>query len=343
MMRRIAILAGAFALLIALAVTATWVIAVNRVEESAAAWTERQRAGGLLFTHGKIEIGGFPFRVDLVIPSPALASADGLRRWEGASVHAIAPLWQPSRLDYNAAGRHRYRFTGSDGLQHEITFDIPAAGGTVELAEGRIRNGSLNANAVRVTGTAPGEIVLGSVEAMVRIAPENAGDLKSESVSLTVSARRVAFVGEANVTALSEPIQSLDLSLALTGPLPWGDAPDALARWRAAGGTLELRRLALAWSTLALEGEGTLALDNRMRPEGAVALRLDGLQPTLQKLTAEGGLPPEDAELVRQMMDDLASPDAAVPGRLLIAITAQDGRLAIRDRSYRILRPITVP
>lgn len=342
-MRRIAILAGAFALLIGFAVTASWFIAVNRVEESVAAWTERQRAGGWLFTHGEIEIGGYPFRVDLVIPSPALASADGLRRWEGPSVHAVAPLWQPGRLDYDAAGRHRYRFTGAGGLQHEITFDMLAAAGTAELAEDRIRSGSLNALSVRITGAAPGEIVLGSVEAMVRIAPEKAADLKSESASLAVSARSVALVGEANVTALSEPIQSADIFLALTGPLPWGDAPDALSHWRDAGGTLELRRIALAWSALALEGEGTLALDSRMRPEGALALRLDGLQPTLQKLTAAGDLPPADAERVRQMVEDLASPDVAVPGRLLIAIAAQDGRLTIGDRPYRILRPITAP
>ena len=342
-MRRIAIAAAAAAAVFMLALSAAWFLSAHRVKTTIAEWTERQRAAGLVFTHGEIEISGFPFRVDLVIPEPALASPDGQRRWEAATVHAAASIWRPNLLDFEAAGRHRYRFTGSDGLQYEITFDMPAAGGTAELAGDRIREGSLNATSVRITGTAPGEIDLGSLEALLHVAPEQAGDLKSQSGTLSVSARSIALVGEANITALAEPIQSFDMSLALTGPLPWGDSPDALVRWRDAGGTLELRRVALAWSSLTLEGEGTLALDNQMRPEGAVTLRLDGLQPTLQKLTAEGGLPPEDAELIRQMVDDLASPDAAVPGRLLIAIAAQDGRLSIRGRPYWVLNPITAP
>ncbi len=80
-----------------------------------------------------------------------------------------------------------------------------------------------------------------------------------------------------------------------------------------------------------------------MRPEGVVTLRLDGLQAVLQKMTAEGALPPEDAETVRRMAGDLASPDATVPGRLLVVVSAQDGKLAIRDRTYGILHPITAP
>ena len=92
-----------------------------------------------------------------------------------------------------------------------------------------------------------------------------------------------------------------------------------------------------------MEGDGTLALDERMRPEGAFTFRLDGLEPMLQKQTAEGALTPEDAQLIARMAGNLGTADAAVPGRLLIAVTAQDGRLSIRDRTYRLLHPITAP
>jgi hypothetical protein len=341
-MRRIAVAAAAGAALILAALTAAWFYAAQGVRAEIAGWTERQRAAGILFTHGDLGFGGFPFRVDLTIPDPALASADGARRWEAAALSASAPIWRMDRLDWDAAGRHRYRFTGSDGLQHEIVLDMLSAEARTEFEDGRIRAGEFAAASVRITGTAPGEAVINGLQARLSVLPEKAVDLKSESGALLIFAQSVTLPSGPDA-GFHEPIRSVDLSLALTGPLPWSESPDALLRWRDAGGTLELRRLAFAWSELAVEGEGALALDSRMRPEGVVTLRLDGLQAVLQKMTAEGALPPEDAETVRRMAGDLASPDATVPGRLLVVVSAQDGKLAIRDRTYGILHPITAP
>lgn len=342
-MRRIAIAAAATFALCLLALAAGWFLAARQVRAEIAGWTDRQRAGGVLFSHGEIGVGGFPFRIELTIPDPALASADGRRRWEGPTIHATAPLWQAGKLDYEAPGRHRYRFTGSDGSSREIILDMLTAAGSVAFDADLIRLAALAAEKVRISGTAPGEVLLESLGAELLLEPEHAADLKSDSGTLALSARSIAFLGEDAARATAEPIQSLDLQLALTGPLPWGETPDALARWRDAGGTVELRRLALAWSTLGVDGDGTLALDQDMRPQGAVTLRISGLQPTLQKLTAEGVLAPEDAELIARIVGDLASPDVGDPGRVLIAVSAQGGRLTVRDRTYRILHPITAP
>lgn len=341
-MRRIAIAATVAAMLVLLAVCAGWFLAANQVQGEIAGWTERQRSAGIVFSHGEMALGGFPFRIELSIPDPVLASADGRRRWEGPTLHLRAPLWRSDLLDYEAAGRHRYRFTGTDGLSHEIVFDLVAAAGLIALDEDRIRTATLKAETLRITGTAPGEVIVGSLAADLRLTPEHAADLRQDSGLLGLSARSIAFAGGGE-DPTAEPIQSLDLELALTGPFPWGEAPDALARWREAGGTLELRRAALDWAGLTVAGDGAVALDDRMRPQGTLALRLDNLQPTLQKLTAEGALAPQDSELILRLAEELASPDAAVPGRLLIAVAAQDGRLTVRDRTYRILHPITAP
>ena len=289
-MRRIALAAAAAAALAALAVMGAWFLAARQMHADIAGWTERRRADGVLFSHGEIAIGGFPFRLDVTVPSPSLALADGRRRWEGPAIHATAPLWRPGGLGYEASGRHRYRFTGADGAPHEIMFDLVAARGRMAFDQGRIRIAGLSADKARISGTAPGEIVVEALASELLLDPERAADLKQASASVGLSARSLAFLGEGAPRASAEPVRSLEVTLALTGPLPWGQPPGALARWRDGGGTLELRRIALAWSALTVEGDGTLALDNRMRPEGAVALRVAGLQPTLQKLTAEGVL-----------------------------------------------------
>jgi hypothetical protein len=101
--------------------------------------------------------------------------------------------------------------------------------------------------------------------------------------------------------------------LGLTGPPPWDGTPNALTRWRDAGGTFELHELAFAWSGLKLEGDGTFALDDQLRPEGAFAFRLDGLQATLQRLTHAGDLSPEFAELIGHRIAELSVPDDRVP------------------------------
>jgi hypothetical protein len=342
-MRRIAIGAAAAAVLCLLALAGAWYLASRDLRGEIAGWTERQRANGILFTHGEIEIGGFPFRLEVTIPAPALAGAEGARRWDGPPIVATAPLWRPHLLRFEAPGRHRYRFAGSDGMPHEIVFDMLAASGAIAIEEDRIRTLDLDASNLRITGTAPGEVIAGSIEARLRLDPDHAEDLKSDSGSLALAASSISFAGAQGSTARADPIQSVELQLALTGPLPWEGGNDGLARWRQAGGTLELRRLGLLWSALSVEGDGTVALDDRMRPEGAFTFRLDGLEPMLQKLTAEGALMPEESQLIARMVGDLASPDGAVPGRLLIAVAAQDGRLTVRDRTYRILHPITAP
>jgi hypothetical protein len=342
-MRRIAIAAAAIAVLLPLAISGGWLLAAQEVESALAAWTERQREAGVQFTHDAPEFGGFPFRVELTLPKPALASADGRRRWEGPTIRATASLWRPDQLDYEAHGRHRYRFTGEDGVAHELLLDMLAARGSLALTEDRVRTAALDAETVRITGTAPGAVVLGTLTARLTLAPERAANLKADSAALALSARAIAYAGEGSLASPADPIEALDLDLALTGPLPWGEDPGAIRRWREAGGTLELRRAALAWAGVTAAGNGTFALDDRMRPQGALAVTLDHLEPSLQKLTAQGALAPEDSDVILRLAGDLASRDEAVPGRLVLAVTAQDGRLTVRDRTFRILEPITAP
>ena len=156
-MRRMGMTAAAAAALAALALTGAWFLAAWQLHADIGGWTERQREDGVLFSHGEIAIGGFPFRLDVTVPSPSLASADGRRRWEGPILYASAPLWRPGGLDYDASGRHRYRFTRADGGSREILLDLFQARGRIALDQGRIRVAGLSAEKARVSGSAPGE------------------------------------------------------------------------------------------------------------------------------------------------------------------------------------------
>ena len=185
--------------------------------------------------------------------------------------------------------------------------------------------------------------MIGSVDGSLNVTPEHAGDLKSDTAHLRLSVKGLTLVSDTLASALKQPIEQLDLALALTGPPPWGGTLEDLARWRDAGGTLELRQIAGTWLGLTIDGDGTFALDAQMRPEGALTLRLDGLQGTLQRFADDATLSPQLAELIGERIAELGAPDERVPGRLLIALTAQEGRLTVQDREVGLLSPLTGP
>ena len=341
MVRRFVITAIAAVVLVALAIVGTWVIAAERVGDRVAAWSERERTAGIIFTHGRIEVSGFPFMLAVAIDAPQLTTADGKRHWEAPRLTADAALWDLHRFRYQVSGRHLYRFGGTPESPREITIDMPSAAGTVEFANDAVRSLDLDAGAVRISGSDPGEIAVENLQLRYVTAGPST-DLKSDSASLTLGARSLALIGDANFTLLTQPIDRLSLALAVTGPLPWaGDG--AVLRWRDAGGTIELRDLALGWGGLAVAGNGTGALDDRMRPMGAFSFRFDGIDPTLKSLVDQGRMRGDDAVVLTNLVDGMTAADPVTPGRRILAVTAEGGVLKVGTLSLGTLEPLTMP
>lgn len=87
---------------------------------------------------------------------------------------------------------------------------------------------------------------------------------------------------------LGAKIDQAALHVQLLGkpPAAWDDA--GLKGWREAGGTVNLNSLALQWGQLGLSGNGTLALDKEMQPEGAFTAHLTGYEQAIDSLAAAG-------------------------------------------------------
>lgn len=89
-------------------------------------------------------------------------------------------------------------------------------------------------------------------------------------------------------------------------PATW-DTPGIKA-WRDAGGTVNLPDLSLRWGGLSLSGNGTLALDKDMQPEGAFTAHLSGFEQALDSLAAAGWIKPSAASLAKLAMGIAAHP-----------------------------------
>src|SRR6185295_1371880 len=93
------------------------------------------------------------------------------------------------------------------------------------------------------------------------------------------------------------------LDFALRGAFDAERRPrEAVAAWRDAGGTLEIRRLTLDWAPLALAGDG---------PLGAFTLRIAGYAETIDAIAGAGALRPREAAAIKAALNLLARQEGA--------------------------------
>ncbi|MCZ6522549.1 MAG: DUF2125 domain-containing protein [Alphaproteobacteria bacterium] len=127
----------------------------------------------------------------------------------------------------------------------------------------------------------------------------------------------------------------------IAGVAPGGAPAAALARWRDAGGLVEIQDLALIWGPLDLTASGTATLDPRLRPQGAFTARIRGLPEVLEALAGQGLIEPGVALALKLTAMTLATRNRAT-GRPEVAlpITLQDGLFYLGPVALFRLAPV---
>ncbi len=235
---------------------------------------------GLAVTPGTVEVGGFPYRVEVALKGPEIAGAG----WR----------WMPDTLQF---------FVQPWNLRH-----IVALGGTAHRfdqlsGQERLTTRALRASLVR---GADGELLRFSVEATGVAAPTWSLDRAELHVRRVDG--RMDVAGKAEGGRLPHPSDPvLDFVLFEGGLTPEPDLT-ALASpvdWTRAGGMAHLSRLALAWGPLAGEAEGSLSLDRDLKPQGDLTFRPTDVTAALRFLEAQGYAEPDAA---RAALDAVAVP-----------------------------------
>ncbi|MCH8156072.1 MAG: DUF2125 domain-containing protein, partial [Proteobacteria bacterium] len=127
----------------------------------------------------------------------------------------------------------------------------------------------------------------------------------------------------------------------IAGVAPGGAPAAALARWRDAGGLVEIHDLALVWGPLDVSASGTATLDPQLRPQGAFAARVRGLPEVLEALAGHGLIEPGVALALKLTAMTLATRDGAT-GRpeVELPITLQDGLFYLGPVALFRLAPV---
>jgi len=326
--------------------TVAWYVAAQLLIDGVDRWAAARRAEGWQVTYGAPAPAGFPAKVAVRIPDPAIVApaprAGGFGwEWHAVAVRAEIVPWRPNRIVLRDRGENHLVLT-RDAARFEATLDCDdalvrlAAGGhdgdpnlgqyVIELAGPKFHQVAppISAQASQLTVT---------VE-LHRVPP---GDHEAVAVDLGFAVDNL--VSEALGTASGLPL-SANLHAEMMGALPQGPLDQAVTAWRDDGGTIEIRRLVLGSSGISMVTNGTLALDSQMRPMGAATAAIRGYDEAIDRLTALGSVNPRDAQLAKLLLSAIATPSDDGERVLTVPITGQNGWLYVGPVRLTRLEPL---
>lgn len=336
-LRRAVVLAVVLLVLAAGLWTAGWFYVADRARGRVTAWVEAEQTAGNTISYRALEVGGFPFRVEIAIDQPEYGTP--AYRWRGPALAILVLPWRLDRLGFETAGSHQLDIAmdGETETVHltteradgEATFDPD---GTLTAFEGDFRSLAIGVekgpayrlNNLRVEGRVPAD-------------PGPAPD---------ATVLELAFAGDqialpADQALLGPQIERLAASLAFNGRLPDQPLIPALAAWRDTGGAIDLANISLRWGPLSVEGDGTVALDNALQPLAASSLHVSGYNETLDRIAASGAIPPDTAAATKFALSLIAkAPSAGGPYVATVPVSIQSQRVFVGPIEVARLRPI---
>jgi hypothetical protein len=339
-MRRAALVVVVLAALAAGGWYAVWRHVAGNVEAAVLAWIAQQREEGVEVRYARMDVAGFPLGWEVVFDEASIARREPtLREWRARRLEASLRPWRLGEIALRFPGPQRVTRDTPWRAAETVEFEAARPEGWLRLEHGRAVELRLDLGELRARRLPDDQVATASRLRFLgaRVEPPDARTGESLRATLDVD-DLVLPVAPPGFTA---PVRSASLEAALRGVLDADRRPrDAIAAWRDAGGTLEIRRLALDWPPLALAGDGTIALDPQNRPLGAFALRVAGYAETLDAIAASGTLRPREAAAIKAALNLLARQDGEGRREVRLPLSMQDGKLSIAGFAIRNLDPL---
>ena len=299
--------------------TGLWYVIAGRLADHVLAWEQQQRSEGWTITQGTPSRTGWPMAAGIILPDVAVSGGDQYLRggvaWRAAALTLALDIRHPNDLYLGMSGRQTVAAAGGPA----VPFQAAKMAGRVALLPGD-RPGLLQLSAsgliaaVTPAGGRPEPLSIARLDA----AAHADGTAGASADALTLAAQMTGVTLPAYLSpGIGRKMQSLSFNLALSGPVPaTAGKPDPAATatvWRNAGGSLALRALHLADGPLTVDTEGRFQLDGRLRPEGGLTVRVQGLDETIDGLAARHVLSRTEVRALLAMLGlMMRPPDPAI-------------------------------
>ncbi len=310
--------------------TAYWLVMAHRIEAGLGPWAEAQHAQGTRLAWQSVAMEGFPGAFRLRFTAASAAGAKPVRLAATAPLLlAEAPVWDLKHWQLSAP--QGASLSLSDEL---VGFASASASGSVSLGAAAGPKLELAAHDIGGNGLAEG-LRIATAEAALEL-PDHAPANHTEP-SLAASIQLTHLTLPAAVPPFGQEIETLNLAATLKGALPPGKLRDALAAWRQDGGTIELTDGTLHWGALEANANGTLALDDKLQPIGALTATLENHDAIVDAAVASGNLRARDAGLLKIVLGLMAKPDADGKKRLTLPVSLQNDHVYLGPAQIAVL------
>lgn len=296
----------------------------------------REKSGAQIH-YDSLEIKGFPFVFHVKLQSPSVEIMHGkshplFLKWQGDELQFRITPWSWKELKGKLIGSH--------------TFSLSLGKELSPLLEGTIKDGRVIASLTHRGLLSEGSLMGDEVTVKGRSA---AYPLRIQKGRLTLyrgtqvsdGKRRfmwgLKFFGDKLFLPLepSFPLGSIIDNLILEGfvlkpSVPLLDWADFLNAWREEEGALEITLLNMVWGPMSLSLNGTLSVDQDLRPMGSMTTSLAGYAQTLDALVQKGVMKKREAKIGKIALDILARQENDQPSTIVsLPVTAQDGKLTV--------------
>ncbi len=324
MKRRILVVSIVTLLILGALYSALWFHLSSRITD---AWTDirvRLAEAGWNTAAPDITISGFPgiMTLDTGEVETTYSSGDRiavndlrirLRPWAplSPSIHIRGPV------TITKASGNRYRILADD-----LSLAIRATvSGRIASVHHSIRNLVLEND----NGNHP--VTVSRLDLHIRTTPEPDGGVwtgTTPASHASLSLNGLEARGEDGIRVPVIP-QDVFMELQVRGRFPTsGSLTERLDAWRSPGGAVDINRLDLKYRNVRLHATGTLALDARLQPEAALAVRVDGTGELLGTLLQHHIIRPAEAAVLRLVLTGLERRQADGTQYPVLPLTLQD-------------------
>ena len=338
-MRRALVIAAALLAFLAAAYAVYWHVMASRAADWIAVWA--QPAPGKAW-HGRfVSAGttGFPFDMDVRIDAPVVIweGRAGHAVWQGPWLVASFRPWSLARFDIELP-QEQTIVVDDGGSLRMIALQMASGLAHVEIEDNRAR--ALSAELLDIVATVEqnrAPLAADRIQVEVEQVPG-----EEPAWDLFVQAEHLRFPAQAPEPFAAQ-IPLFATNLRIVGDVPDGAIRDRLAAWRDGGGTVEVLDLALDWPPLGVEGEGTMALDDELRPIGAFTARIVGYRELLEALSEVGRIEADEARVAGVALDAMAVRGEDDVRRLSVPVSVQNGRLYVGPIAVVDVPPVLPP
>lgn len=334
-----------------------WQQVAKRLQDGVEQWAIDQRNAGATIDFKWNGISGFPFaftadftgvnilgrlggtalsaRTDHLQLNMSPIDLNRVRLLCDSPLTVIVPglsLGQPDAGDSPATGT-RLTLDQADGSI--FLRNGSPAGATIDVNRGKLDNGQEVLSAA-------------SLHVDVQLPATPPHDFKDPAASFNIAASNVDL--PANMPQLLPgPIVQANAIGTIKGPLlppgapPPTDLASALSQWSTPGGDIELSRFDYVQGPLSLTGNGTLALDQNLQPQGAGTITATGLGDLIDLLAARGAIHHKDAGIAKAVIQGLEKPGANGRPEVTVGLTIQDRVVSFGFARLFKLPPINWP